>query len=57
MLDTARKKTYYAEQRRDAFQDLFRTFLHELMTAKTRVSDLEVTDKSSRATMAREAMV
>lgn len=28
---------------RQALQDLFRTLLHELMTAKTRVNDIELT--------------
>ena len=30
------------EQKRDLLQDLFRTLLHELMTGKTRVHDLEI---------------
>jgi len=40
-----------------ALQDLFRTLLHELMTAKTRVHDLDVTGKSASAKMVGEAMV
>ena len=32
-----------ATQKRNQLQDLFRTLLHELMTAKTRVHDLQLT--------------
>jgi len=37
-------------------EDLFRTLLHELMTAKTRVHDINVTGMSASAKMAGEAM-
>jgi len=42
VLDAAQMKIDYAEQRRAALQDLFRTLLHELMTAKTGVHELEL---------------
>ncbi len=35
------RKVVVAGQKRDQLQDLLRTLLHELMTAKTRVKDLE----------------
>ncbi|MBK6509646.1 MAG: restriction endonuclease subunit S [Haliea sp.] len=41
-LDLAGRKTEYARAKRDQLQDLFRTLLHELMTAKTRVYKLEL---------------
>ncbi|MDX2219553.1 MAG: restriction endonuclease subunit S [Burkholderiales bacterium] len=37
MLDAVGNKTDVAERKRDQLQDLFRTLLHELMTAKIRV--------------------
>ena len=37
------RKVVVAGQKRDQLQDLFRTLLHELMTAKTRVHELEIT--------------
>jgi type I restriction enzyme S subunit len=36
-INAAEKKTTLHRRKRDQFQDLFRTLLHELMTAKTRV--------------------
>ncbi len=39
-LDSVENKTVLAERNRSLLQDLFRTLLHELMTAKTRVLDL-----------------
>ncbi len=36
-------KVEVAEKKVAALQDLFRTLLHELMTAKTRVHELEIT--------------
>mgnify|MGYP001236171292 CR=1 FL=1 len=41
VLDAVGNKTEIAERKRDQLQDLFRTLLHELMTAKTRVHELE----------------
>ncbi len=41
VLDSVGNKTEIAERKRDQLQDLFRTLLHELMTAKTRVHELE----------------
>jgi len=41
-LDASQSKIDSAENKRKALQDLFRTLLHELMTAKTRVHELEV---------------
>lgn len=40
VLDAIGNKTEIAERKREQLQDLFRTFLHELMTAKTRVHEL-----------------
>ncbi len=37
------RKTRLATQKRNQLQNLFRTLLHELMTAKTRVHDIEIT--------------
>ena len=37
------QKVRTAAAKRDALKDLFRTLLHELMTAKTRVHELELT--------------
>jgi len=42
VLDSAQKKIDSAEQMHRGLQDLFRTLLHELMTAKTRVHELDV---------------
>jgi type I restriction enzyme S subunit len=42
ILTTTQKKIDYAERRCAAFKDLFRTLLHKLMTAKTRVYELEI---------------
>jgi type I restriction enzyme S subunit len=41
-LDLAGCKAENARAKRDQLQDLFRTLLHELMTAKTRVVELEI---------------
>lgn len=41
-LMTLEEKTAAHERKRDQLQDLFRTLLHELMTAKTRVHKLEI---------------
>ena len=38
ILDSVQRKVHFAEQRHRALQDLFRTFLHKLMTAKIRVT-------------------
>ena len=37
-------KVAIASRKLTAFQDLFRTLLHELMTAKTRVHKLEISE-------------
>ena len=42
-LDSVENKTAIAERKRTHIQDLFRTLLHELMTAKTRVHELGIT--------------
>jgi type I restriction enzyme S subunit len=39
---TIEDKQAFAVRKQDALQDLFRTLLHELMTAKTRVHELEL---------------
>ena len=41
-LVTLQEKTATHERKRDRLQDLFRTLLHELMTAKTRVCSVEL---------------
>lgn len=41
-IDAAEVKATLHIRKRDQFQNLFRTLLHELMTAKTRVHDLEI---------------
>ena len=41
-IDAAEEKTTLHTRKRDQLQDLFRTLLHELMTAKTRVHDLDL---------------
>ena len=41
-IDAAEEKATLHIRKRDQFQDLFRTLLHELMTAKTRVHELEI---------------
>jgi type I restriction enzyme S subunit len=41
-LDAVRKRTEVAERKKSQLQDIFRTLLHELMTAKTRVHDLDL---------------
>ncbi len=41
-LDSVENKTTVAERKKAQLQDLFRTLLHELMTAKTRVHELEL---------------
>jgi len=40
-IDAAEEKATLHIRKRDQFQDLFRTLLHELMTAKTRVHEFE----------------
>lgn len=40
-LDALDRKVTCAQARRNAHQDLFRTLLHELMTAKTRVNEVD----------------
>jgi type I restriction enzyme, S subunit len=42
-LDAVGNRTEVAERKKTQLQDLFRTLLHELMTAKTRVHELEIT--------------
>ncbi|MCR2832099.1 restriction endonuclease subunit S [Acidithiobacillus ferrooxidans] len=41
-IDTVEEKTTLHSRKLDQLQDLFRTLLHEMMTAKTRVHELEV---------------
>jgi type I restriction enzyme S subunit len=41
-LDALDRKVACSQTKRTALQDLFRTLLHELMTAKTRVHELEI---------------
>lgn len=41
-LDLAGRKTENARSKRDQLQDLFRTLLHELMTAKIRITDIDL---------------
>jgi type I restriction enzyme S subunit len=41
-LDLAGRKAEFARAKRDQLQDLFRTLIHELMTAKTRIHELEL---------------
>lgn len=41
-IDAAEEKATLHSRKRDQFQDLFQTILHELMTAKTRVDALEI---------------
>lgn len=48
-LDAVGKRTEVAERKKTQLQELFRTLLHELMTAKTRVHHLEFS-RSSTAT-------
>ena len=42
ILDSAQRKVHFAEQRHRALQDLFRTLLHELMTAKICIRSLNL---------------
>ena len=42
-IDAAEEKATLHSRKRDQFQDLFRALLHELMTAKTRVHELQTT--------------
>ncbi len=42
-LDLAGNKTENARSKRDQLRDIFRTLLHELMTAKTRVHEIKIT--------------
>jgi len=41
-LEAVESKISIHESRKRSFQDLFRTLLHELMTAKTRVHEIEI---------------
>ena len=41
-IDAVEEKTILHTRKRDQLRDIFSTFLHELMTAKTRVCDLEL---------------
>ncbi len=43
---SARTKTSFMNRKRKRLQDLFRTLLHELMTAKTRVQNLTLSEDS-----------
>ncbi len=44
-LDASQLKIDSAENKRKVLQDLFRTLLHELMTAKTRVHPIELLNR------------
>lgn len=46
-LNRADIKERHHVRKRDLFQDLFRTLLHELMTARTRVHEFEISDLNS----------
>jgi type I restriction enzyme, S subunit len=46
-LDTTDQKVKAHEAKRKALQDLFRSLLYELMTAKTRVHEIETTNSNS----------
>ncbi len=43
-LDAVENKTGVAKRKKTQLQDLFRTLLHDLMTARTRVQELSITD-------------
>ena len=45
-IDSKEQKCY---RRQSSLQDLFRTLLHELMTAKTRVHELEFSELKATA--------
>ena len=47
ILDSAQRKIDFVKQRHRAFQDLFRTLLHELMTATIRTDGLELSEKET----------
>lgn len=47
VLDSVQQKIDLAEQKHRALQDLFRTLLHELMTAKTRVHEIEFSTQNN----------
>ncbi|MGD9874230.1 MAG: restriction endonuclease subunit S [Kiritimatiellia bacterium] len=49
VLDSAQQKINIAEEKHRALQDLFRTLLHELMTAEIRVHELEISVGGSAA--------
>ena len=46
-IDAAEEKATLHNRKRDRFQDLFRTLLHKLMTAKTRVHEIEFSTPNS----------
>ena len=46
-ISTTERKVSAATNKKAQFQDLFRTLLHELMTAKTRVNELKFSTSSS----------
>jgi len=46
-IDAAEEKATMHIRKRDQFQDLFQTLLHELMSAKIRVHELEITGSNS----------